>query len=341
MHEGEVLRQPELGATLERMSAEGPEEFYLGETARLLVAEMRSSGGLIDLDDLKSYHAIEREPVRGSYRNHEIISAPPVASGGALLILMLNMLEHFDLAALGQDSSARYHLLSEVMKRAYADRSEFIGDPAFTRVPVRGLLSKGYAEERTRSISLMQAMPSENIRHGEPARHESANTTHFSVVDEAGNIVANTYTLHNFYGSGVTVGGAGFLLNNVMDDFAAKPGEANSFGYVAGQVNAVEAGKRPVSSQTPTVVHKQAGKVWMALGAQGGPTITNSVLQVVTNMIDHGMDLQEAVDAPRVHHQWMPDFLMYETGGLANDVIAALRSEDISCVCFRRGRLGR
>ena len=187
---------------------------------------------------------------------------------GALLILMLNMLERFDLAAPGQNSSARYHLLAEVMKRAYADRSEFIGDPAFTRVPVKGLLSKAYAEERARSIGLMQATPSENIRWGDPARHESANTTHLSVVDEAGNVVANTYTLRNFYGSGVTVGGAGFLLNNVMDDFAAKPGEANSFGYVAGQVNGVQAGKRPVSSQTPTVVNR-AGRFWLALGAQG------------------------------------------------------------------------
>jgi gamma-glutamyltranspeptidase/glutathione hydrolase len=239
------------------------------------------------------------------------------------LILMLNMLEQFDLAALGQNSSARYHLLAEVMKRAYADRSEFIGDPAFTRVPVRGLVSKAYAEERAKSIGFMQATPSKNIRQGQPARHESANTTHFSIVDVAGNVVANTYTLRNFYGSGVTVGGAGFLLNNVMDDYATKPGEANSFGYVAGQVNEVGAGKRPVSSQTPTVVNK-AGKFWMALGAQGGPTITNSVLQVLTNMIDHGMDLQEAVDAPRIHHQWLPDILRYEPGGLAIDVIAAL-----------------
>ena len=336
---GDILRQPELAATLQRMSAHGPDEFYQGETARLLTAEMSRNGGLIDMEDLASYRALEREPLRGTYRNHQIVSAPPAASGGTLLISMLNMLEGFDLTPMRQNSSARYHLLAEVMKRAFADRSEFIGDPAFTKAPIQGLISKSYAGERAKSIDPMAATPSSKIRAGEPSRHESANTTHFAVVDAMGNVVSNTYTLRTSFGSGVTVRGGGFLLNNVMDDFAAKPGEGNSFGFVAGEVNAVGAGKRPVSSQTPTVVNK-GGRFWLALGAEGGPTIANSVLQVITNMVDHGMDLQQAVDAPRIHHQWMPDVLNHEAGGMAPEVIAAIEKRGHRMAIFGRGMPG-
>ncbi len=321
--EGETLTQPELAATLQRIAQKGSAEFYRGETARLLVAEMKSGGGLIDLDDLKAYRAIEREPLRGSYRGHGIVSLPPSASGGAVLIAMLNMLERYDLSKLGVRSPERYHLLAEVMKRAFADRSAFIGDPAFFKGPIRGLLSKTYAAERVKSIDPFAATPSALIGHGDPARHESTETTHFSVVDAAGNAVSNTYTLRNGFGGGVMVKGAGFLLNDVMDDFATQPGQPNTFGFVAGEANAIVAGKRPVSSQTPTIVNKD-GKLWLVLGTPGGPTISNTVLQVILNMIDHGMDVQQAVDAPRVHHQWMPDVLGYEGGGMAVETIAAL-----------------
>ncbi len=321
--QGETLRQPELAATLERIAGKGAADFYQGETARLIAAEMKSGGGPIDLEDLKAYRAIEREPLRGSYRGHEIVSAPPAASGGAVLLAMLNMLERFDLAKLAPQSPERYHLLAEVMKRAFADRSEFIGDPSFHKNPVRGMISKAYAAERARAIDPAKATPSAQIRHGNPAAHESDETTHFSIVDAEGNVVSNTYTLRNAYGGGLTVKGAGFLLNDVMDDFATQPGQPNTFGFVAGEANTIAAGRRPVSSQTPTVVNKD-GKFWLALGAPGGPTISNTVLQVILNMIDHGSGLQQAVDAPRIHHQWMPDVLGYEGGGMAPETIAAL-----------------
>jgi gamma-glutamyltranspeptidase/glutathione hydrolase len=320
---GETLRQPELAVTLERMASKGASEFYRGETAHRIAAEMKAHGGLIDLDDLKAYRAMERTPLRGTYRGYEIVSLPPSASGGAVLIAMLNMLERFDLAKLGPQSPERYHLLAEAMKRAFADRSEFIGDPTFFKSPVRGMISKAYAAERARSIDPNTATPSARIRHGQPAAHESSETTHFSIVDAEGNAVSNTYTLRNGFGGGVTVKGAGFLLNDVMDDFATQPGQPNTFGFVAGEANAIAAGRRPVSSQTPTVVNRD-GKLWLVLGTPGGPTISNTVLQVILNMIDHGMNVQEAVDAPRVHHQWMPDVLGYEGGRMTAETTAAL-----------------
>ncbi|MFN7921226.1 MAG: gamma-glutamyltransferase [Bryobacteraceae bacterium] len=327
---GEMLRQPELSATLERIAKKGPAEFYEGETARMLVEEMRRGGGWIEAADLRAYRAVERLPLRGSYRGNEIVSLPPTASGGAVLLAMLNMLEGYDLAKMRSGSVERFHLLAEVMKRAFADRSAYIGDPAFVKAPIRGMISKAYARERAAGIDLKRATPAGEIRQGEPARHESSETTHFSVVDGQGNAVSNTYTLRNGFGSGVTVAGAGFLLNDVMDDFATQPGQPNTFGFVAGEANAIAPGKRPVSSQTPTIVNKggvnKGGKLWFALGSPGGPTISNTVLQVILNVIEDGMDLQQAVDAPRVHHQWTPDILGYEGGGLTKETIAALEA---------------
>jgi len=324
--EGNVFRQPELAATLDRLATSGWREFYEGETTRLLAAEMRSGGGLIAAADLQAYRAEMREPLRGSYRGYEIISMPPVSSGGFLLHQMLRTLGHFDLASLGHNSSARNHLVVEVMKRAYADRAAYFGDPAFVRIPLAGLLAPRYIAERARLIEPGRATPSTEIREGRPEGWESTETTHFSVVDAAGNAVSNTYTLRDGYGSGITVRGAGFLLNNVMDEFAAKAGAPNAFGFPAGEANTIAPGKRPVSSQTPTIGVKD-GKLAFVVGSPGGTTIPNTVLQVVLNLVDHGMNIQEAVDAPRLHHQWLPDVIRYERFGLAADVIHAMEAK--------------
>ncbi len=323
--EGETFRQPDLAATLGRIAEKGPREFYEGKTAELLSREMASHGGLVTMEDLKTYQAVMREPIRGAYRGYELMSMPPVSSGGLLLIQMLKMLERYDLASLGHNSSAKYHLLVETMKRCYADRAAYVGDPGFIKMPVTGLLAPAYLETRARSIDPRRATPSSEIREGKPLGTESDETTHFSVVDAEGNAVANTYTLRDGYGSGITVTGAGFLLNNVMDEFAAKAGAPNAFGFPAGEVNTIAPGKRPVSSQTPTIVTKD-GKLAFVLGSPGGTTIPNTVLQVVLNIIDHGMNIQEAVDAPRIHHQWLPDVIRYEKYGMAADVTAALEA---------------
>jgi len=324
-NEGDRLTQPELAATLRRIAANGPREFYEGKTARLLEAEMKANGGLVSLDDLKQYKAIPREPVRGRYRGYELISMPPVSSGGFLLMQMLGMLERFDLRSMGFHSSAADHLLIEVMKRAYADRAAWFGDPAFVTVPLARLLSPAYIAGRAASIRPDRATPSEQIREGSLPR-ESNDTTHFSAVDAQGNAVSNTYTLRDSYGSGVVVTGAGFFLNNVMDEFAAKAGAPNAFGYPAGEANSIAPGKRPVSSQTPTIAVK-GGKLAFVIGTPGGTTIPNTVLQVTLNLIDHGMNIQEAIDAPRIHHQWLPDVVRRERYALAKDVLHALEAK--------------
>lgn len=321
--EGDLLRQPDLAATLGRIAKHGPREFYDGRTAELLAAEMAAHGGLISLADLKSYRAELREPVRGTYRGYELMSMPPASSGGFLLMQMLKMLEHYDVAKLGHNSSAGVHLLAEVMKRSFADRAAYFGDPAFVKVPLAGLLTPSYIASRVRSIDITRATPSAELREGAPSMNESNDTTHFSVVDADGNAVANTYTLRDGYGSGITVKGAGFILNNVMDEFAAKAGAPNQFGFPAGETNTIAPGKRPISSQTPTIATKD-GKLAFVVGTPGGTTIPNTVLQVVLNLVDHGMNIQEAVDAPRVHHQWLPDVLRFEKYGLAADVVKAI-----------------
>jgi gamma-glutamyltranspeptidase/glutathione hydrolase len=324
--EGDVLKQPELASTLERLKTKGPREFYEGQTAQLIAAEMSEHGGLISLDDLKNYRAILREPLKGSYRGHEIISMPPPSSGGVALFEMLNILERFPLAIMGYDSSARYHLVTEAMRRAFADRAEFLGDPDFAKVPVSGLVSKSYAAELAKTIDKDRATASTSIGHGQPAPYESQETTHFTVVDAQGNAVVNTYTLNGGFGSGVVVRGAGFFLNNEMDDFAAKPGSPNMYGLLQGEANSVAPRKRPLSAMTPTFVLKD-GKLLLALGSPGGPTIINTVLQVILNVLDHGMNIQQAVNAPRIHHQWMPDTIRFEPFGIADDVRKALEAK--------------
>ncbi len=323
--EGEVFRQPDLAETFRRLIEHGPREFYEGETARRIVAEMDAGGGLITLDDLKNYRAVEREPLRTTYRGYEIITVPPPSSGGVALIEMLHILEGFELRALGHNSADYVHLLVETMRRAFADRARFLGDPDFARIPVRGLTSRRYAEALRRTIDPKRATPSAALTGGDAFAYESEHTTHFTVVDAAGNVVANTYTLNGSYGSGVTVRGAGFLLNNEMDDFTSKPGAPNMFGLLQSEANQIAPRKRPLSAMTPTIVLKD-GKPWLALGSPGGPTIINTVLQVLLNVIDFQMTLPQAIAMPRVHHQWMPDQIVYEPFGLSQDTIEALRA---------------
>lgn len=323
--EGERFRQPDLARTLRRLQEDGPREFYEGRTARLIADEMRRSGGILTQEDLKAYRAVEREPVRGTYRGHELVTMPPPSSGGTILVEMLNMLERHDLSRMGQDSSRKDHLMLETMRRAFADRAEFMGDPDFVRVPVAGLTSKQYAAERASTIDAERATPSARVGHGQPPGREGTQTTHYSVVDAEGNAVANTYTINGWYGSGLTVRGAGFLLNNEMDDFTSAPGKPNQFGLIQGEANAIAPGKRPLSSMTPTVVLK-GGRLFLVTGSPGGPTIINTVLQNVLNVVDHGMNVQQAVAAPRLHHQWMPDMVRWEPFGLAPDVKEALEA---------------
>ena len=322
--EGDTLRQPELAATLGRIATQGAREFYTGKTAQLIAADMKANNGLITLDDLKNYQAKERTPLRGTYRGYPVISMPPPSSGGAVMLEVLNILEGYDLRKLRYNSAARYHLVAEAMRRAFGDRAEFMGDPVFADVPVEKLTSKGYAERRRASIKTDKASKSRDTTHGDASGREPMETTHFTVVDKDGMFVANTYTINDLYGSRVTAKGTGVLLNDEMDDFAARPGRANMFGLVQGERNKVEPGKRPLSSMTPTIVLRKDGSTWFALGARGGPRIISAVMQSVMNVIDHDMDIQAAIDAPRIHHQWLPDELMYEPSGFSPDTLAIL-----------------
>ncbi|MCU1267916.1 MAG: gamma-glutamyltransferase [Acidobacteria bacterium] len=324
--EGELLRQPELAATFARLQKYGPNEFYEGETARLIAQDMKRHNGLITLADMHNYVAKEREPLRSTYRGHEIISMPPPSSGGAVLIEMLNILEGYDLKSFGWSSADRYHLMTEAMRRAFADRAEFMGDTNFVKVPVAGMIDKKYAASLRQTIATDHASTSAEVRAGKPPGYESEETTHFTVVDKDGNAVANTYTLNGGYGSGVTAKGTGILLNNEMDDFAAKPGTPNAYGLIQGENNAVAARKRPLSAMTPTFVLRKDGSLWFAIGSPGGPTIINTVLQVITDIVDYDMNIQQAVDAPRIHHQWLPDEIAYEPYGLSSDTKHALEA---------------
>jgi gamma-glutamyltranspeptidase/glutathione hydrolase len=324
--EGELFRQPELAATFARLQRFGPNEFYEGETARLIVADMKRNNGLMTLDDLHGYVAKERVPLRGNYRGHEIISMPPPSSGGAVLIQMLNILEGFELRKLEASSSDRYHLMAEAMRRAFADRAEYMGDTDFVKVPVAGLIDKAYAAKLRATINTERASNSNEVRAGRPAGYESEDTTHFTVVDAEGNAVANTYTLNNSYGSAAMAKGTGILLNDEMDDFAAKPGTPNLYGLIQGERNAVAPKKRPLSAMTPTIVLRKDGSLWFTVGSPGGPTIINTVLCIITNVIDYEMNIQQAIDAPRVHHQWLPDELVGEPFGLSGDTVRALTS---------------
>ena len=324
--EGDRLVQPDLAQTLGRIERVGAREFYTGRTAQLIAADMRAHNGLITLEDLKNYVAKERVPVRGTYRGYEIVSMPPPSSGGAIMVEILNILEAYDLRSMGSNSAEKYHLVTEAMRRAFADRAEFMGDADFADVPVKTLIDKKYAEKRRASIDLNRATASTEIGHGQITGGEPSETTHFTVVDADGNVVSNTYTINNGFGSAVTVKGAGFLLNDEMDDFAAQPGKPNMFGLIQGERNAVQAAKRPLSAMTPTIVLRKDGTPWFAVGAAGGPRIISAVLQAVINVIDHDMNIQQALDSPRVHHQWMPDELLIEPYGLSPDTRKILES---------------
>ena len=311
---GDKLVQPELARTLTRIRDQGARDFYEGETAHLIADAMRAHGGIITLDDLKQYAVVERAPLKGRYRDYEILTAPPPSSGGIGILQMLGMLAGSGYEKSGAASAATIHYVAEVMRRFYADRSEYIADSDFVHVPIATLLNARYLNSRRASIDLQHATSSDAVGPGkfDPA-HESLETTHYNVVDAEGNAVAVTYTLNGGFGSGVTVPGAGFLLNNEMDDFSAKPGTPNMFGLVQGEANAIEPGKRPLSSMTPTILLRD-GKLYMVLGAPGGGRIINGVLQVLLNVVDFGMNAQQAIDAPRFHHQWRPDKLYLERG---------------------------
>jgi gamma-glutamyltranspeptidase / glutathione hydrolase len=310
---GDTLVQAELAATLERIQRQGASDFYEGETARRLAAEMKKNGGLITLEDLKAYAVVERKPLVGQYKGYDIITAPPPSSGGVGMLEMLGILEGTGYEKSGAGSAAASHYLAEAMRRAYADRAEYLGDPDFVKVPVSGLVNKDYVRKLRETIDASRATPSDSLKAGNPAPYESTETTHFNVVDAEGNIVALTYTINGGYGDGVTVAGLGFLLNNEMDDFAAKPGQPNMFGLVQGEANAIAPRKRPLSSMTPTIVLRE-GKPFLVLGAPGGARIISGVTQVLLNVLDFGMTVQEAVDQPRLHHQWKPDKLYLEKG---------------------------
>ena len=333
---GETLKQPDLARTLRSIATEGRRGFYEGPVADAIVAEMGAGGGLITAEDLKAYRVVEREPVRGNYRGFEVASMPPPSSGGAHLIEMLNILEGFDLKAAGHNSADYLHRLVEAMRRAYADRAEHMGDPDFWKVPVAGLTSETYAERLRNSIDLARASKSADISAGSPPAREGEQTTHFSVMDKDGNAVANTYTLNFTFGSGYSVDGAGFLLNNEMDDFSAKPGVPNAFGLIGGDANAIEARKRPLSSMTPTIVLKD-GKPYIVTGSPGGSTIITVVLQVLLNMLEFDMNVMEATAAPRIHHQWLPDTVLTERG-IPVDTVHLLEGRGF---IFPRGPDGR
>ncbi len=311
---GETFVQRDLAATLRRIRAAGRDGFYRGRTANLLVAEMERGGGLVTHADLAAYRAVEREPVRGTYRGYRVLSMPPPSSGGIALVQLLNAVETVDLGALGFHTAASMHRMAEAERRVFADRAHWLGDPAFVDVPTGGLLSKDYMRSRMADFDPDRATGSESVTEGTPpGASESSQTTHLSVVDAEGNAVSLTLTINDWYGSKVAVDGAGFLLNDEMDDFTAKPGAPNLWGSVTSENNAVAPGKRMVSSMTPTIVERPGGDLFLVVGTPGGPRIITTVFQVVTGLLDFGLTLPEAVMAKRFHHQWSPDELGYET----------------------------
>lgn len=310
---GEPLVQKDLAQSLRLISQQGAKAFYQGEIAQKIAAEMAPHTNAITLEDLRDYKVVEREPVRGTYRGYQIVTMPPPSSGGAHLLQILNMMERWPMKQWGADSAQSVHYMTEAMKLAYADRAEYLGDPDFVKIPLQGLISKRYADALATGIKPQQAKPSQDIKPGKPQPYESDQTTHYSVVDKAGNAVAVTYTLNTNFGSGIVAKGTGILLNNEMDDFAAKPGVANAYGLVGGDANAVQAGKRPLSSMTPTLVLKD-GKPALVTGSPGGARIITTVLQQIVNYIDYGMNPLEAAATPRFHHQWTPDELRIEKG---------------------------
>jgi gamma-glutamyltranspeptidase/glutathione hydrolase len=321
---GDRLVLPDLARTLTRIAAQGPDEFYTGRTATVLADAMKAHGGLVTKADLAAYAPVERTPLVGRYRNYTIIGAPPPSSGGVGLLQMLGMLDGSGYEKAGFGAAASMHYLAEVMRRFYADRNAYLGDPAFVNNPITELIDPGYVAARRASIDPMKATPSTSLRPGLAPAPESAETTHYSVVDAEGNAVAVTYTLNGGFGNGITVPGLGFLLNNEMDDFTTRPGAPNLFGLVQGAANVIAPGKRPLSSMAPTIVLRD-GELHMLLGGPGGSRIPTAVLQVLLGVVDFGMNPQEAVDAPRFHHQWLPDVISVERG-FSPDALALLRA---------------
>ena len=320
---GDRLVQTDLAATLSAIAEQGPRGFYEGPVAEKLANAVRDAGGIMTNDDLKSYSAVIRKPVRGSYRGYDVVSMPLPSSGGTVLLESLNILEGFPLAEMTQGSPASLHLLIEAMKRAYADRARYLGDPAFVNAPVPVMLSKDYAARQRASIDPDHATASADAAAIKPLR-EGSNTTHFSVIDDFGNAVSNTYTLNFPYGVGLIAEGTGVLLNNELDDFTAAPGASNAFGLVGFEANLPGPGKRPLSSMSPTILLKD-GKPVLVTGSPGGSRIISTVLQVIVNVLDYHMDVLAAVSAPRLHHQWMPDEVRVERG-FSEDVLAQLRA---------------
>ena len=321
---GDLLQQTDLAEALERIADRGPAGFYEGKTAALIEAEMKRGGGLITRADLMAYRARARVPLRGTYRGYDILTMPPISSGGTALLQMLNVLEGYDLRAKGFGSAATVHLMAEAMRRAYADRARYLGDPeANPGLPIARLISTDYARSLRGTIDEKKASTSSPSRFEWPA--ESNETTHLSIIDADRNAVALTYTLEDGYGSKIVVPGAGFLLNNEMGDFNAGPGLTTAEGLIGTDPNLAAPGKRMLSSMTPTILSRD-GKVVLAVGALGGRTIINTVLEIIVNVVDHGMNVQEAIDAPRFHHQWLPDLLRYERLGLSPDTAALLRA---------------
>jgi gamma-glutamyltranspeptidase/glutathione hydrolase len=324
LKDGDLLVQADLATTLSAISEQGPRGFYQGPVAEKLVKGIGDAGGIMTLDDLKSYQPIIRAPMRGTYRGYDIVSMPLPSSGGVVLLETLNIIEGFPMAEMKQGSAPSLHVLIEAMKRAYADRARYLGDPAFVKVPVATLTSKDYAAKQRASIDLDRATPWTDALSALPP-HEGDNTTHFSVIDSMGNAVSNTYTLNFNYGVGLVAEGTGVLLNNELDDFTAAPGASNAFGLVGFEANLPGPGKRPLSSMTPTIVLKD-GKPVLVTGSPGGSRIISAVLQVIVNVLDYKMDVAAAVAAPRVHHQWLPDEVRVEHG-FADDTLEALRAK--------------
>ncbi|XHC08950.1 gamma-glutamyltransferase [Labrenzia sp. ac12] len=321
---GETLKQTDLAATLKLIADKGAAGFYTGEVAEKIAQKVTASGGGMTTEDMAGYKPVWRDPVVGSYHGYEIASMPPPSSGGVHIVQILNMLQGYPLAEYGPNSADSIHVMAETMRRAYADRSKYLGDPDFVDVPVKGLTDPAYAAELVKSIKMDVATPSEEVKPGDPFPYESNQTTHYSVVDKDGNAVSNTYTLNFSYGVGLTADGTGVLLNNELDDFSAKPGVPNAYGLIGGTANAVEGGKRPLSSMSPTLVFKD-GKLFLATGSPGGSRIITTTLQIILNVVDHGMNIAEATAAPRIHNQWLPDEIRIEEG-LSPDTIRLLEA---------------
>lgn len=324
--EGDVLVQQDLAKTLALIRDQGRAGFYAGKTADAIVAEMKSGNGLISKTDLANYHSVWRKPITGKYRNYTIITMPPPSSGGIALMQLLKSVEKYPLHRWGYNADSTVQLIVEAERRVYADRSKYLGDPDFFKVPVDSLLQSSYINQRMSSFNWSAATPSSNIKAGSFAGYESDQTTHFSIVDNAGNAVSITTTLNDSYGSKIFVGGAGFLLNNEMDDFSSKPGTPNMYGLIGGKANSIQPGKRMLSSMTPTIIAKN-NKLYMVVGTPGGSTIITSVYQTILNVIEFDMDMQQAVSAKRFHHQWLPDYVDAERGAIAAQTKAWLEKK--------------